>query len=147
MRPLLAGMILLLLGLLPPRLHPYPQEWAGIVAGPGCWAGAVLLLMPVLLLPFRAVAVTALVCTLIFDWSYYHSHSFSNGTQLAVRNFYGTLRVHDAPDGAWHVRSLVHGTIRHGTQIMEPPQSGMPTTYYGAIFRYWPRHFSRAGNP
>jgi SAM-dependent methyltransferase len=87
--------------------------------------------MPVVLLPVRAVALTALVCTLIFDWSYYHSHSISNGTRLAVRNFYGTLRVHDAPDGTWHVRSLVHGTIRHGTQIMEPPQSGMPTTYFG----------------
>ena len=56
----------------------------------------------------------------------------STGTQLAVRNFYGTLRVHDASDGAWHIRTLVHGVIQHGTQIMEPPLSEMPTTYYGA---------------
>ncbi|MGH9641324.1 MAG: spermidine synthase, partial [Terriglobales bacterium] len=80
----------------------------------------------------RVGAITALLCTLIFDWAYYHSHSPIYGTHLAVRNFYGALRVHDAPDGAWHVRSLVHGTIKHGTQIMERPQSGMPTTYYGA---------------
>jgi hypothetical protein len=129
---LVTGMILFLLSLLPSRLHPYPEAWAGIITGPAFWAGAALLLMPVLLLPFRAVAVTALVCTLFFDWAYYHSHSKSNGTQLAVRNFYGTLRVHDAFDGAWRIRSLVHGTIKHGTQIMEPPQSGIPTTYFGA---------------
>ncbi|MGA8708842.1 MAG: fused MFS/spermidine synthase [Steroidobacteraceae bacterium] len=127
---LAVGMILLLLCLLPPRLQPYPQEWAGIVKGPVFWTGAALLLLPVLLLPSRAVAVTALLCTLIFDWSYYHS--MSTGTQLAVRNFYGALRVHEASDGAWHVRSLVHGVIKHGTQIREPPLSGMPTTYYGA---------------
>jgi hypothetical protein len=128
---LVIGMALVLLGLLPSRVHAYPQEWAAIVTG-ACWAGAVLLITPVLLLPYRAVALTALLCTLIFDWRYYHSHSLRYGTQLAVRNFYGTLRVHDASDGTWHIRSLVHGTIKHGTQILEPTLGRMPTTYYGA---------------
>jgi hypothetical protein len=127
---LATGMTLLLLSLLPSRLHASSQEWAAIVTGT-CWAGVALLLMPVLLLPYRAVALTALLCTLIFDWRYYDSHSLRYGTQLAVRNFYGTLRVHDVSDGAWHIRSLVHGTIKHGTQIMEPTQSGIPTTYFG----------------
>jgi SAM-dependent methyltransferase len=126
------GLILFLLSLLPSRLHIYPEQWALIVTGPVFWVGVALLLMPVLLLRFRAVALAALLCTLLFDWWYYHSHSLHYGTQLAVRNFYGTLRVHDAPDGEWRIRSLVHGTIKHGTQIMEAPQSRMPTTYYGA---------------
>jgi hypothetical protein len=117
------GMILLLVGLLPAGLHPYQ--------GPACVAGAALLLMPVLLLPVRALALTALLCTLVFDWMYYHSHSTSYGTHLAVRNFYGTLRVYDAPDSTPPIRSLVHGTIKHGTQIMAPPQSAIPTTYFG----------------
>jgi hypothetical protein len=127
-----AGVILLLLGVLPSHLQPYPREWAGFMEGPGCWAGIALLLVPVLLLPIRVIALSALLCTVILDWNYYHGLSAANGTRLAVRNFYGTLRVHEASDGAWHVRSLVHGVIRHGTQVLEPPVNAVPTTYYGA---------------
>ncbi len=128
---LATGLILLLLGMLPSHLDPYSQEWARIVKGPARWAGSALLVMSALLLPSRAVALSALICALIFDWVYYHN--LSNGTELAVRNFYGALRVRGASDGAWHIRTLAHGVIKHGMQIMEPPLSGLPTTYYGAF--------------
>ncbi|HEY6350096.1 MAG TPA: fused MFS/spermidine synthase [Candidatus Angelobacter sp.] len=51
---------------------------------------------------------------------------------LHARNFYGALRVQDQengdPDGM--VRSLVHGTIEHGSQLLDPVQRHEPTLYY-----------------
>jgi SAM-dependent methyltransferase len=127
------ALILLLLGALPSALDPYPLEWAKIVKGDARWGCAALLVMSALLLQkyrlSRAVALTALLCTLTFDWGYYHS--MSTGTELVVRNFYGALRVEGSSAGAWHIRTLAHGVVVHGTQIMEPPLSEMPTTYYG----------------
>lgn len=130
---LATALILLLLGALPSALDPYPLEWAKIVKGDARWGCAALLVMSALLLQkyrlSRAVALTALLCTLTFDWGYYHS--LSTGTELVVRNFYGALRVEGSSAGAWHIRTLAHGVVVHGTQIMEPPLSEMPTTYYG----------------
>jgi SAM-dependent methyltransferase len=127
------ALILLLLGALPSALDPYPLEWAKIVKGDARWGCAALLVMSALLLQkyrlSRAVALTALLCTLTFDWGYYHS--LSTGTELVVRNFYGALRVEGSSAGAWHIRTLAHGVVVHGTQIMEPPLNEMPTTYYG----------------
>ena len=49
------------------------------------------------------------------------------------RNFYGALRVNewrrDAQQEA--VRELVHGTINHGEQFLDPRLRRMPITYYG----------------
>jgi SAM-dependent methyltransferase len=130
---LATALILLLLGALPTALDPYPLEWAKIVKGDARWGCAALLVMSALLLQkyrlSRAVALTALLCTLTFDWGYYHS--LSTGTELVVRNFYGALRVEGSSAGAWHIRTLAHGVVVHGTQIMEPPLNEMPTTYYG----------------
>ncbi|HEV2687511.1 MAG TPA: fused MFS/spermidine synthase [Bryobacteraceae bacterium] len=52
---------------------------------------------------------------------------------LALRNFYGVLRVQDAPDTDTQtgVRRLVHGTISHGQQITDPARHRTPTSYYG----------------
>ena len=46
--------------------------------------------------------------------------------QKMVRNFYGVLRVSE--DG--ETRRLVHGTITHGVQFLDPKKQGEPTTYY-----------------
>jgi hypothetical protein len=130
---LASACILLLLGALPSTLDPYRLEWAKIVKGNARWGCAALLVMSALLLQkyrsSRAVALTALFCTLTFDWGYYHS--LSTGTEFVVRNFYGALRVIGSSAGASHMRTLAHGVVLHGTQIMEPPLSEMPTTYYG----------------
>jgi hypothetical protein len=52
----------------------------------------------------------------------------------SARNFYGTLRVRDdvdTPDSTG-VRVLVHGTINHGEQLLDPQYHHLATTYYGA---------------
>jgi spermidine synthase len=51
---------------------------------------------------------------------------------VQVRSFYGTLRVTDEPaDDGGRYRTLVHGTIQHGTQFMATEElRRLPTTYY-----------------
>ena len=58
---------------------------------------------------------------------------FYDSTILATRNFYGVLRVQEYEKGtsAYH-RSLVHGTILHGTQYLDPNLARKATTYYTA---------------
>jgi hypothetical protein len=55
------------------------------------------------------------------------------GARLLVRNFYGGLKVTDetADDSEEPVRRLMHGTITHGEQYLNPKFQGRPTTYYG----------------
>ena len=51
---------------------------------------------------------------------------------LQVRNFYGPLEVRDevlTEDDP--VRTLFHGTISHGAQLLDPELSFTPTSYYG----------------
>jgi len=130
---LATALILLLLRGLPSALDSYTLGWAKIVKGDARWGCAALLIMSALLLQryglSRAIALAALLCTLTLEWSYYRS--LSAGSAFSVRNFYGALRVVEAPYDVRQIRRLWHGVILHGSQIMEPPQRGMPTTYYG----------------
>ena len=58
---------------------------------------------------------------------------FYDRTIVATRNFYGVLRVQEvSPNDTNHHRSLVHGTILHGTQYLAPEFRRAPTTYYTA---------------
>ncbi len=50
-----------------------------------------------------------------------------------ARNFYGSLRVRESGnevDGS-KMRTLVHGTINHGSQFIAQDRQMLPTTYYG----------------
>src|SRR5215471_11976556 len=51
---------------------------------------------------------------------------------LHVRNFYGALEVEDLETGNedGRVRSLMHGTIEHGAQALDPNLRHEPTLYY-----------------
>jgi SAM-dependent methyltransferase len=126
-------LILLLLGGLPSALDSYALPWAKIVKGDARWGCAALLLVSALLLQryrlWRAVALTALLCGLAFNLSYYRH--LSSGTEFSTRNFYGTLRVTDKQYGAGQIRHLRHGIILHGSQLMDPAQRDTPTTYFG----------------
>jgi spermidine synthase len=52
--------------------------------------------------------------------------------RVATRSFYGVLRVKEYNSGNdSHLRRLVHGTIMHGEQYMDPARRAMLTTYYG----------------
>jgi hypothetical protein len=56
----------------------------------------------------------------------------SQGTnRVAVRNFYGGLRVSDGGSGRDATRTLTHGTIIHGEQLLAPERRREATTYYG----------------
>ena len=53
--------------------------------------------------------------------------------RVVRRNFYGALRVEqeDATSENAAMRTLIHGTINHGTEFMEKEWRRRPTTYYG----------------
>jgi len=58
--------------------------------------------------------------------------AYHRNTPLAVRNFYGSLRVRQslsAYPGAT-MRTLTNGSIQHGTQIFSTELRKTPTTYY-----------------
>jgi spermidine synthase len=130
---LATALILLMLGELPTALDPYTRGWSKIIQGNARWGCAALLVMAALLLQryrlWRAVSLTALLCTIVFDWKYHDG--LSSGNQLAVRNFYGTLRVSTSPYRVGQLRWLKHGVILHGMQVTVSPQSEVPTTYFG----------------
>ncbi len=53
------------------------------------------------------------------------------GYHLMVRNFYGALRVRDDDVGTeWALRSLLHGTINHGSQRLTPENEFNIASYY-----------------
>jgi SAM-dependent methyltransferase len=60
-------------------------------------------------------------------------HERGKGARVMVRNFYGGLRVLEATadDTDDPVRRLMHGTITHGEQYLNPKFQNRPTTYYG----------------
>ena len=49
---------------------------------------------------------------------------------LAERNFYGVLHIREDKDG-YTTRVLLHGTIDHGQQVLDPKLRYVPTSYYG----------------
>jgi SAM-dependent methyltransferase len=57
---------------------------------------------------------------------------YARSTLVEERNFYGALRVREShnPPQALTVRTLLHGTIEHGTQWFAPEFRRNPTTYY-----------------
>ena len=52
-------------------------------------------------------------------------------TELTTRNFYGTLSIRTVGQGEDAYRSLTHGRILHGQQLVAPSRQGQPTSYYG----------------
>jgi spermidine synthase len=99
-------------------------------------------------LAFLATAALALVVTCQNGWAQQLLWSVGTALMLALvimlhivyarstlveeRNFYGALRVREShvPPQAETVRTLLHGTIEHGTQWFAPQFRRNPTTYY-----------------
>ncbi len=75
------------------------------------------------------------ICTLSLT-GYLASHEIEaeRTYHYSARNFYGVLRVRDDPStkNSNGVRILVHGTINHGEQLLDPQYRQLATTYYGA---------------
>ncbi len=56
----------------------------------------------------------------------------AKGLKLQTRNFYGVLEVRDdLPTEDYPERTLLHGTINHGSQLMDPVLRYVTTSYYG----------------
>ena len=52
--------------------------------------------------------------------------------RMRVRNFYGMLEVRDdLPTKDYAERTLMHGTINHGSQLLDPVLKYVTTSYYG----------------
>lgn len=77
----------------------------------------------------RLLWTTASVLMLVL--AFLMNTAYQRNTPVAVRNFYGSLRVKQALQypGAV-IRTLSNGSIQHGTQIFSPELSKTPTTYY-----------------
>jgi hypothetical protein len=76
--------------------------------------------------------LAALVYVLALTVSIGYQLKKSQGSnRVAVRNFYGGLRVSDAGSGRDATRTLTHGTIIHGEQFLAPERRREATTYYG----------------
>jgi len=69
-----------------------------------------------------AVVTAAMIAVLVVQVNAYHRDAV-----LVTRNFYGSLRVVDSAG----LRTLFHGTIKHGMQFQSPARRKLPTTYYG----------------
>ena len=57
---------------------------------------------------------------------------YARQSLVSVRSFYGTLQVRQSVSIAQHspMRTLLHGSIQHGSQVFSPEFSRVPTTYY-----------------
>lgn len=113
-------------GLVAPRVLPAYFELAG-----GLVLAAMLLAWQVRRahIVFSALAVIAVLVTL--GGAVWSIREFYDNTIVATRNFYGVLRVQVyGQTDATRRRSLISGTILHGTQYLAPDLREQPTTYY-----------------
>lgn len=77
----------------------------------------------------RVGVATTLLFLVGLGWTRVADHLDEiSGSDLTVRNFYGTLQVFSNAQG--HYRSMYHGQIVHGRQHTTPGQENQPTTYY-----------------
>jgi len=116
-----------LVGIVAPLLLPANFELiGGLVVCALLLTWQVRRLHPVFFVLATAATITAVGCGV---WAV---QEFYTDVIVAKRNFYGVLRVtewgNDEP--AIHRRSLIHGTILHGTQFQAPDLKDQPTSYY-----------------
>jgi SAM-dependent methyltransferase len=80
--------------------------------------------------PWKQLLLAGLGAYLVF--LVYVSRNNTQGYHLLVRNFYGTLAVYDdgAPDEEGAARKLLHGTINHGQQMLDPAYRRQPVSYF-----------------
>ncbi len=71
-------------------------------------------------------------CVVLGIYSFNQLDADRRAAKLLVRNFYGPLRIDELQDAQHRsLRQLNHGTITHGTQILNEAFRRSPTTYYG----------------
>jgi SAM-dependent methyltransferase len=116
----------LLVSLAAPRLLPGDFEMAlGLAA-----AAAVLAFR---LAPAGRLALAAGLAAVGFvSWAAVeHVQTAVSDTRVLMRNFYSSLRTRDEVREEGTVRKLIHGTINHGEQFVDPAKRREPIAYFG----------------
>jgi len=80
-----------------------------------------------------AAVATELLALALVGYLGNEIRTLTSGYRLAVRNFYGALKIRDngAPPSLTATRTLTHGTINHGEEFLSLPRRDWATTYYG----------------
>jgi len=126
----LGGIIVALLA--PHVFHSYLELPIGLAA---CALLAVICLWDVKIWklgpwPLRVAACVGLGA--LAGYLVRHEYEEHKGQRLSVRNFYGVLKIHDDDASENNAeRSLTHGTINHGSQLLSPELRYVTTSYYG----------------
>ncbi len=82
-------------------------------------------------LAIRGIAAGVVLLTIVS--ALYRISAYTDGALLITRNFYGVLRVREHKDPATPERDrreLLHGTITHGDQLLDPRSRRALGTYY-----------------
>ena len=80
--------------------------------------------------PLRAVMFIAVA--VLAGYFIRQERKLSKNLVLQTRNFYGPLEVRDdLPTEDYAERTLLHGTINHGSQLLDPVLRYVTTSYYG----------------
>ena len=77
---------------------------------------------------FATLAVASTIATI--GCAVWGLQEFYQSTILSTRNFYGVLRVQESGSDESKLRQLIHGTILHGNQYLDPAFRRQPSTYY-----------------
>src|SRR5258708_29823621 len=80
----------------------------------------------------RTGAIWAALAVWLFVVAGSQMQASAAGARLVARSFYGSLRVKDGfePQTEQPQRTLIHGVIAHGGQLLSPALRGEPTGYY-----------------
>ncbi len=97
------------------------------------------------------LALTTLITVVVGYYMTTSVQGYFSRTFYEKRNYYGILRVKDQNwnDESYHAYKMVHGTIIHGYQLINPEMRHLPTAYYtedsgiGISFSHHPK---RPGN-
>ncbi len=92
--------------------------------------------MLTLMLEYRKSWRTDVVWAALTVWlvvvAWAQMQAFAGGAYLMARSFYGSIRVTDAMEKGTKQpeRTLIHGSISHGAQLLSPALRREPTGYY-----------------
>jgi hypothetical protein len=119
--------------LIAPRVFPAYWELplalvaCGLLAAIAFWGMRIPKLGP---WPLRAVILIG--AGLLAGYVIRQERILSKNLVLETRNFYGPLEVKDdLPTEDYAERTLMHGTINHGSQLLDPALRYVTTSYYG----------------
>ncbi len=79
---------------------------------------------------WASVAIAAACAAFLWD----QTRTDHRDARVLTRNFYGTLQTYDTREDADPKdarRILLHGSIKHGEQLLAPERAREPTAYYG----------------